>query len=206
MAHTDAEAVEIITSCNRFLQYHYPKSVALRMREIADSPYAEIRQDRYGSGGFLQEFEAEIAALLGKEAAVFMPSGTMAQQIALRIWSDRAGVSRIAFHPTCHLQIHEQMAYEVLHRLESVLVGSPDRLLTLSDLERIGKPVCALLLELPQREIGGQLPSWEDLRAQSSWARGRGIKLHLDGARLWECAPFYGKSYAEIVAPFDSVY
>jgi threonine aldolase len=176
------------------------------MREIADSPYGEISQDRYGSGGFLQQFEAEIASLLGKEAAVFMPSGTMAQQIALRIWADRIGNKRSAFHPTCHLEIHEHKAYRELHHLEAVLVGSPERPITVADLEAIEEPVSSLLLELPQREIGGQLPSWDELLAQADWARARSARLHMDGARLWECAPFYGRPYAEIAAPFDTVY
>jgi threonine aldolase len=61
-------------------------------------------------------------------------------------------------------------------------------------------------LELPQREIGGLLPEWDDLVAQAAWTRERGIALHLDGARLWEAAPFYERSYAEIAGLFDSVY
>ncbi len=55
--------------------------------------------------------------MLGKEAAVFMPSGTMAQQIALRIWSERRGSRTVAFHPTCHLEIHEQKGYQRPARL-----------------------------------------------------------------------------------------
>ncbi len=206
MPYTDEERVAIISNCTRYLGYHYPKPVAQRMREIADSPFAEMRQDRYGSGGFLERFESEIAELLGKEAAVFMPSGTMAQQIALRIWSDRAGINRVAYHPTCHLEIHEQMAYRELHRLDSVLVGRPDRLMTREELKGVDQPLSVLLLELPQREIGGQLPSWEELTEAAAWARKRNVRLHMDGARLWECAPFYGRSYAEIAEPFDTVY
>jgi threonine aldolase len=56
------------------------------------------------------------------------------------------------------------------------------------------------------REIGGQLPSWEELSAQSTWARAQDIKLHLDGARLWQCPHYYGKTLAEISDLFDSVY
>ena len=68
----------------------------------------------------------------------------------------------------------------------------------MADLESIHEPVSALLLELPQREIGGLLPDWDDLVAQTGWARERGIALHLDGARLWEAAPYNERSYAEI--------
>src|SRR5262249_27327174 len=144
--------------------------------------------------------------LLGKEAAVFMPSGTMCQQIAMRIWCDRRGSSRIAFHPTCHLELHEQQGYRLLHGLHGICVGSPFHLLTLDGLRRIPERLGAILLELPQREIGGQLPTWEELNAISVWARERAIPLHMDGARLWESQPFYGRSYAEIAALFDSVY
>ncbi len=63
-----------------------------------------------------------------------------------------------------------------------------------------------LLLELPQRDIGGQLPAWEELVAQVEWARERGAAVHLDGARLWGCESFYGRSLAEISEPFDTVY
>ena len=196
----------IANHCERFLTGHRRRSVRERLQEIADSPLSLMRNDQYGKGGFLAEFEGEIAALLGKEAAVFMPSGTMAQPIALRIWSDRSGVKTVAFHPTCHLEIHEHHGYRELHDLRAVLLGEADRLFTLDDLRQAPEPLSTLLIELPQREIGGQLPSWEELTAICEEARSRGIRLHLDGARLWECAPFYGRSYAEIAGLFDSVY
>jgi len=143
--------------------------------------------DLYGQGDLINDFERQVAELLGKPAGVFMPSGTMAQQIALRIHADRSHVPHVAFHPLCHLEIHEQKGYQLLHGLHGVLVGSPHRLLTLDDLKQVKEPLAALLLELPQREIGGQLPTWDELTAIVNWARERDIALHLDGARLWEC-------------------
>ena len=162
--------------------------------------------DRYGDGSLIKGFESDVAALLGKEAAVFVPSGTMAQQMALRVWADRTHNATVAFHPTCHLEIHELKAYTLLHGLRGRLVGERSRLITLDDLRAVPEPLAALLLELPQREIGGQLPSWSDLEAQVAWARDRGVPVHMDGARLWECGPFYERSYAEIAGLFDSVY
>jgi threonine aldolase len=144
--------------------------------------------------------------MLGKEAALFFPSGTMAQQIALRIWSNRRKVARVAFHPTCHLEVHEHAAYRVLHGIEAVLVGHPQRLFTTADLRAVAEPLAALLVELPQREIGGQLPSWDELESIAAWAKERDVVLHLDGARLWETQPFYSKPYSEIASPFQSVY
>jgi threonine aldolase len=177
-----------------------------RLSALADETGEDERMDMYGSGERIERLEQQIAELLGKEAAVFMPTGTMAQQIALRIWSDRRGIRTVAFHPTCHLELHEQKGYQLLHGLHGRLVGDPNRLIALADLESIHEPLAALLLELPQREIGGLLPDWDDLVAQSAWARERGIALHLDGARLWEAGPFYERSYAEIAGRFDSVY
>ena len=78
--------------------------------------------------------------------------------------------------------------------------------MTRDDLNNVKEPLAALLLELPQREIGGQLPAWDELLAIVNWVRERNIALHLDGARLWECRPFYRRSYAEITAVFDTVY
>ncbi|HEY3780548.1 MAG TPA: beta-eliminating lyase-related protein [Fimbriimonadaceae bacterium] len=206
MPFTEAERAEILANCTQFLAFGPAKPFTERMREIADSEYAKERQDFYGSGGMMARLESGDAELLGKETAVFMPSGTMAQQIALRIWCDRAGGNTVAFHPTGHLELHEQGAYRELHHLKAILLGKPDRLLTLDDLEHVTEKIDALLIELPQREIGGQLPTWQELVAICDLAKSRGIKLHMDGARLWECAPYYQKSYAEISSLFDSVY
>ncbi len=162
--------------------------------------------DLYGEGQAMADFEQDIAQRLGKEAAVFMPSGTMAQQVALRIWSERRPGAPVAFHPTCHLEIHEQRGYQALHGLRACLVGGKTKPLGRADLDEVVEPVSVLLIELPQREIGGQLPSWSELQAMAGWARERGVRLHLDGARLWETQPFYGRSLAEIVSDFDSVY
>jgi threonine aldolase len=162
--------------------------------------------DMYGRGELVERFEARIAELLGKEAAAFMPTGTMAQQIALRIHADRRSRRIVAFHPTAHLELHEESAYRRLHALDAVLVGGRHDVITLADLEAIAEPVAALLLELPQREIGGLLPEWDELAAQAEWARGRGAALHMDGARLWEAAPYYGRGHDEISKLFDTVY
>jgi threonine aldolase len=162
--------------------------------------------DLYGAGTRLNVFEARIAALLGKDAAVFMPSGTMAQQIALRIVADREGVRTFAAHPTNHLTLHERDGITRLHDLHLVPLATPITPITLTDVQQLVEPVATLLLELPQRELGGLLPAWEELVAVTDYAREHGWHLHLDGARLWESAPYYGRSYAAIAALFDSVY
>jgi threonine aldolase len=203
---SDVEREELLRACQRFLFGHGVQRPRDVLADLAEEAGPEEEADRYGEGSLITDFEGEIATLLGKDAAVFLPSGTMAQQIALRIWADRSHTSTVAFHPTCHLEIHEQKGYELLHGLHGRLVGERTRLLNLNDLKGTAGPLAALLLELPQREIGGELPEWSELEAQIEWARGRGIKVHMDGARLWECAPFYSRSYAQIAELFDSVY
>lgn len=166
----------------------------------------ERESDMYGKGEVIEEFQNKMAALLGKPASVFFPSGTMAQQIALRIWCDEKGLYKVGYHPLCHLQIHEENGLRELHHIEAVLLADKDRLINLSDIIDLKEDVTCILLELPQREIGGQLPDYKTLEEISATCRARGIKLHLDGARLFEILPFYQKTAAQICELFDSVY
>jgi threonine aldolase len=70
----------------------------------------------------------------------------------------------------------------------------------------VTEPLGAVTVELPLRRAGFRLPGWDELVAISSWCRGRGVPLHVDGARLWESAPFYDRSLPEIAGLADSVY
>jgi len=188
--------------CTVFLAGHGPVTAAALLSSIP----ADTVPDRYGEGGAVAELEEEIAGLLGKPAAAFVPSGTMAQQSVLRVHADRRQRRTVIFHPMCHLDRHEGQAYQRLHDLTGRPAGDPDRLLTIDDLSAISEPPAALLIELPQRDLGGQQPELADLRAQVGWARGRGAAVHLDGARLWESAAGYGTPMAEIATLFDTVY
>jgi threonine aldolase len=197
-----AEQAGLRARCSVFLAGHGQVTAAGMLASIP----ADTVTDRYGDGGVVCELEAEIAGLLGKPAAVFVPSGTMAQQCVLRVHADRRQRKTVIFHPMCHLERHEGEAYQRLHGLTGRPAGDLDRLMTISDLTAIGEPPAALLIELPQRDLGGQQPAWEDLLAQCDWAREHGAAAHLDGARLWESAAGYGRPPAEIAAVFDTVY
>lgn len=168
---------------------------------------SETTIDFYGYGESIENFESEFSDFLGKDACLFMPSGTMAQQIALRVWCDKLNKKKVYFHPLSHLEIHEQDAIYHLHpHLQTKTIGDKKHLLSLSDLKKKGVKDCVLLLELPQRELGGILPSWNELVETSTWCKSQNITLHLDGARIWECTPYYQKSVNEICKLFDSVY
>jgi threonine aldolase len=174
--------------------------------ELIASIGSSVEADTYGGGGAVAELEQKIADLLGFPAAVFLPSGTMAQAATLRVHADARNRRTVLWHPECHLQTHEGEAYARVHSLVGRAVGERDRLLALADLEQVAEPPAALLLELPQRDLGGQLPEWDDLVSQVAWAREMGAAPHLDGARLWEASAGYGRTPAEIAALFDTAY
>jgi threonine aldolase len=166
----------------------------------------QAEPDVYGEGGLLAEFEQQLARLLGKPSAVFMPSGVMAQLIAVRMHTEAAGLARFGMSANSHLALHEQEAFESLWGLHGVPVGSRLRPILASDLAGIRQRLACLVVELPMREIGGQLPSWEELEALKAQARESRTPLHLDGARLWQCRAHFRRSFAEIAEGFDSVY
>ncbi|MHB1569560.1 MAG: threonine aldolase family protein [Solirubrobacteraceae bacterium] len=197
---------DVMWGCERWLSSRRPTSAADTLRAAARALGEHARPDRYGEGASVADFEREMAVLLGKQAAALFPSGTMAQQIALRLHCDQRATSTVAWHATSHLELHEHAGYAHLHGLKPELIGDRDRLIELGDLEALRCELGAVLLELPQREIGGQLPEWEALIEQTDWVRARGAALHLDGARIWEAAPYYGRSHAEIAGLFDTVY
>ena len=166
--------------------------------------------DRYGEGGPVAVLESQVAALLGKPAAVMFPSGTMAQQSVLRVWSDRHGSRRIAIPALSYLLLNEEDGPRLLNGFEWALLttgattggGVP----TVDHLGAIPGRLGAALLELPLRDGGYLLPSWEELEAFSRACRDRGVPLHFDGARIWESVPHLGHSPAEIAALADTVY
>lgn len=204
MAHTEREQLR---AASRRLEGHGPRTPA----ELLTATAAWCEQhgvgfDPYGEGVFTADFERRVAALLGMPAGRFFPSGTMAQQVALRVWTERAGNDHFAMHPTAHLELHEQLGYQHLHGMRATLLGPSDAPLLAEHLDELDEEVAALLIELPIREAGGQLPTWEQLEELKAAVAAGGTRLHLDGARLWESAAFYGRSYAEICAGFDSVY
>ncbi len=202
----------VLEQCTNILPGHRAKKRSMKeiFQTFADALEGNEYLDNYGYGTDIANFESEIATFFGKEAAVFMPTGTMAQQIALRIWCERQNNFTVAMHPTAHLEIAEQMGYRFLHHIQRLQFGAPEfvanRLFTVKDLEGLGKKPGAVFLELPCRPLGGQLPQWEELLAIQAWAKEREIPMHLDGARIWQCRPFYQKSYQEIADIFDTVY
>ncbi|MGW3290985.1 threonine aldolase family protein [Streptomyces sp. NPDC001002] len=161
--------------------------------------------DFYGNG-IVEALEEKVAALLGKEAAAFFPTGTMAQQVALRSWAGRTGNPTVALHALAHPEMHERHAFSQVSGLRPVRVTSEPRLPTAAEVHDFEEPFGALMLELPLREAGFVLPTWEELTAVVDAAHERDAVVHFDGARLWETTVHFGRRLAEIADLADSVY
>ena len=179
---------------------------AQTLRALADALPDDAAFDSYGTGAIVEDLEREIATLLAKEAAVFCTSGKAAQLSALRVHADRRGRNVVATHPRSHIVEDEDDAIGTLYGLRVALVGSLIAPFTLAELTAVRDPLAAVVVELPLRRTGYRVPPWDDLVAIAEHARSTGAAFHLDGARLWETAPGYGQSLAEIAALADTVY
>ena len=191
--------------CTRWLVGHGDITPTGWLAELVDAATVPDL-DRYGSGGEVEALEREVAELLGTESAVFMPSGVMAQQAALRSWVERSSTDAIAVHGLSHFVMHELDALSQLHHLRVQHLTDEPRAATVADLDELAGPLAAVSLELPLRDAGYLLPTWEELVAFTHRARERGVPVHHDGARRWASQPFYDRPHAEIAALFDSVY
>ncbi|NEB00733.1 beta-eliminating lyase-related protein [Streptomyces sp. SID13726] len=161
--------------------------------------------DMYGDG-VVAALEERVAGLLGTEAAAFFPTGTMAQQVALRCWAGRTGSPTVALHALAHPELWERGAFSQVSGLRTLRVTGEPRLPTAAEIRDFDEPFGALMLELPLRDAGFVLPTWEELTEVVEAARERDAVVHFDGARLWETTLHFGRPLNEIAALADSVY
>ncbi|MFD6876111.1 MULTISPECIES: threonine aldolase family protein [unclassified Streptomyces] len=173
---------------------------------LAEAPYdMDAPADLYGDG-VVGDLERRVAELLGTEDAAFFPSGTMAQQIALRCWAGRTGSPVVALHPMSHPERWEGGALSVVSGLRTVHPVAEARQPSAAEVRDHPEPFGTLMLELPLRDAGFLLPTWEELTELVDAARERDAVVHLDGARLWETTVHFGRPLPEIAALADSVY
>ncbi|MFJ9567245.1 threonine aldolase family protein [Streptomyces fuscichromogenes] len=176
------------------------------LQEAAPEVYdLDEPSDIYGNG-VVEALERRVAALLGTEAAAFFPTGTMAQQVALRCWAARTGSPTVALHALAHPEVHERGALREVAGLRTVRVTGEPRLPTAQEIRDFAEPFGTLMVELPLRDAGFVLPSWEELTELVEAARERDAVVHFDGARLWESTVRLGRSLPEIADLADSVY
>ncbi|MFF9091044.1 threonine aldolase family protein [Streptomyces sp. NPDC014991] len=161
--------------------------------------------DLYGDR-IVVHLEERVAALLGTEAAAFFPTGTMAQQVTLRCWAARTGSPTVALHPLAHPERHERNAFREVSGLRPVQVTTEPRMPTADEVRDFEEPFGTLMLELPLRDAGFVLPTWEELTEVVQAARERDAVVHFDGARLWESTVHFDRSLEEIAGLADTVY
>jgi len=188
-----------------------PAEYARLLATIAET--SGIATDDYSRGGVVEELETRMATLLGKETAVFLPTGTLANHLAVRLLAQRG--RRVLVQHESHLWNDEGDCAQTLSGLNLVPLAPGRATLTLDEVEhavtgapemRVAAPVGAISIETPVRRIAGAAFDPAELRTISAFARERGIGLHLDGARLLLEAAYTGIAPSETAALFDTVY
>ncbi|MFI6255944.1 threonine aldolase family protein [Micromonospora zamorensis] len=192
-------------ACDRILSGSRPATMRERLADLAAGGDLDGQPDFYGDGP-VTTLEERVAELLGTEAAVFFPTGTMAQQVALRYGAEHSGHPTVALHPLGHLEVHERHAYANLSGLRSTWPTTEPRNPTAAEIGALADPVSSVVIELPLRDAGFVLPTWDELAAASAAAHSIGARLHLDGARLWESTPYLAHTLSEIADLADSTY
>lgn len=198
-----------LPNATRWLPGSLPRKPGEDLHSIADE--AALLEnpdewDRYGTRGPVGVLEAKVAELLDKPAAAMFPSGIMAQQSLLRVWTDRQASTRVAIPELSHLLCYEMDGPQQLNSFRFERLTTGPTVPTTEHLDAIPGRLGAVLLELPLRDAGYLLPTWDELAAFSEAARERDVPLHFDGARLWESQPYLGHTLAEIASLADSVY
>jgi threonine aldolase len=188
-----------------------PREYATLLNRLCQA--REVEDDNYLLGGEVEAFEQHWAKLLGKETAVFMPSGTLANQLALRAL---AGTKRRVIVPeVSHIYNDTGDACQTLSGLTLMPLAPGRATFTRADVEavltrtaggRVATDVGAITIESPIRRLSGQVFDWEETKRIAALARDKGIGMHLDGARLFIASAYTGISPAEYSAPFDTVY
>jgi threonine aldolase len=192
-------------ACTRILSGVRPVTMRERLADLDAGGDLDGLPDFYGDGP-VAALENRVADLLGTESAVFFPTGTMAQQVALRYGADRRGIPAVALHPLGHQEAHERHAYADLTGLRSVRSTPAARNPVAADIAALGEPVGTVVIELPLRDAGFVLPRWDDLVESCAAVRAIGARVHFDGARIWESTPYLGKTLRQIAALADSTY
>ena len=188
-----------------------PREYVAVLQEIAAAD--DFEADDYSRGGALAALEARFAAALGKPAAIWLPTGTLANQLALRTL---AGADRrVLVQADSHLYCDSGDGATTLAGLNLVPLGAGPEGITLDEVAyalsmaasgRVAVPVGAIAIESPIRRRDHAAVPFEQLQAITTLAREHGIRTHLDGSRLFTLPLHAGHGVREHAALFDTVY
>jgi threonine aldolase len=181
------------------------------LARIADD--RAIAADSYSLGGVVEELENRFARLLGKERAIFMPTGTLANHMAVRALA--GGPSRVIVQEESHLYQDEGDCAQTLSNLTLMPLARGRATFTADDVQqvidqtkgaRVVSRVSAISIETPVRRRQGELFDPGEMSRVIALAHREGIRLHLDGARLFLQAAYTGENIVETARPFETVY
>ncbi len=175
---------------------------------------AEVGDDVYGEDPTVRALEARTAELLGKEAALFVPSGTMGNQLAIRCQTEPG--DEVLLHEASHIALYERGGYALLSGVTLNTLAGDGGLFGPADIAARVRPAALaayglyppsrlLALENTHNAGGGTVWPMAQLEAVAAAGREAGLALHLDGARLWNAAAALGIEPAAIAAPFDTL-
>ena len=181
------------------------------LTRLADE--GRIERDSFSIGGTVAALEQRFATLLGKERAVFMPTGTLANHLAVRALA--AGTGRAIVQAESHLFNDSGDCVQTLSGITLMPLAPGGATFTLEDVQdvirrtasgRVTKPVSVISIETPVRRRFGEMFDDAELNRVTAFARAEEIRLHLDGARLFLQSAYTGTDVAEYARPFDTVY
>jgi len=188
-----------------------PAEYAQQLLQLARAPGFE--GDYYSEGGDITRLEEAFARKLGKPAALYLPTGTLANHLAVRALAGEH--RRVLVQADSHLYNDSGDGATQLSGLNLVPLRSSSATLPMEAVRaeveraadgRVPLRVGAISLESPVRRLGHRYVPWEDVRALCGYAREQGIGLHLDGARLFNLPQHTGHGVREYAALFDTVY
>ena len=172
-----------------------------------------IEADYYSRGGVVEELESTMAEALGKERAIYFPTGTLANHVAIRaLVGDR---TRVLVPKESHIYNDSGDCVQQLSQLNLIPMASETATFTLEDVKkvvertdsgRVMTGVGAIVIESPVRRKLGEMFDYEEMKKICAFARASGIGTHLDGARLYMASGYTGISPMEYASHFDTVY
>ncbi|HTM99289.1 MAG TPA: aminotransferase class I/II-fold pyridoxal phosphate-dependent enzyme [Pedobacter sp.] len=175
---------------------------------------AAIVKDRYGVGGVIETLEKKFCEITGKEKAIFMPSGTMANQFAIAVLSDEK--TKVFVQDTSHVYRDEADAAQALFNKRLMPLAKDETYFTADQLKKaianlkneevFESGIGAVSIENPVRRADGKVVPIDEIKKISEYCRNNNIKLHLDGARLYMASAWTGVSIKEYTSYFDTVY
>jgi threonine aldolase len=185
----------------------------LEQLQLANSKQP-IKVDRYGSGGAVEDLEKKFQTITGKEKAIYMPSGTMANQFAIAILS--GDNTKVFVQETSHVYRDEADAAQSIFNKRLMPLAKNQTYFTADELKKAienldGEEVFksglgCVSIENPVRRSDGKMIPIEEIKKISEYCRSKNIKLHLDGARLYMASAWSGVSIKEYSGYFDTVY